>query len=59
MHYAQASTIALIGLDKLRQDVYGEDSYDFDYTRLDADFKPEDTDFRKRINDSSQGSLFD
>lgn len=57
-HYAQSSTIALVGLDKLREDMYGEGSYEFDYTRLDADLQPEKTDLAQQVSDNPNGNIF-
>lgn len=52
-HYAQASIIALIGMDRLREDVYGEDNYEFDYTRLESEMQPEQTPLASQVNNQN------
>lgn len=41
-------------MDKLREDIYGEDNYEFDYTRLEADMQPEQTPLASQVSGSSQ-----
>lgn len=54
-HYAQASVLAMVGLDHLREQLYGNSSYDFAYADLDSHLKPEKTDLAKGLDNNIFG----
>lgn len=40
-------------MDRLREDVYGEDNYEFDYTRLESEMQPEQTQLASQVNNQN------
>jgi hypothetical protein len=56
-HKAQSTVLAMLALDRVKEQYYGDDTYGFDYTTL-SSVQPEKTDLKK-LMDENKISLYD